>query len=257
MKPRKEVCSAERRSSEESSLQFLLQKYEAQIPLTAGRSVLVAPAKWRSLSMSSTLLITVKSSQLTITSRCMSQFHTDVTSSQTYFVNPFTPGIKMESVSGNVNRDLCPPEQNLCLRWRLRLPLKVWGFCGMFCVLFASSKVVQRTKECRTRGGPLFLLRLAAKCPLSWNTVWFCHGMTFADFSTGTYFDLARWRWRKTSRGHAGPPKAVPSLTVTSGQILFSWEHCFLLITDLCSLNLIGSPWSCGTLAVNTFSCLL
>lgn len=168
-----------------------------------------------------------------------------------YFVTPFTPGIKMESVSGNVNRDLCPPEQNLCLshlRCRPRLPLEIGGFCEMFCVLFASSKVVQQTNDCQTTGGCEMLILLKHKILLQDHVRRYLYRI---------FFDLVDLRRRKTSRGHAGPPKAVPSLTVTSGQIPFSWEHCFLLITDLCSLNLIGSPWSCGTLAVNTFSCLL
>lgn len=47
-------------------------------------------------------------------------------------------------------------------------------------------------------------------------------------------------------------PKAVPFLTVTTGTVLFNWQHFFILITDLCSLKVISSPWSCGTVAVNT-----
>lgn len=38
-------------------------------------------------------------------------------------------------------------------------------------------------------------------------------------------------------------PKAVPFLTVMSVQFYSAGNAVFLLITDLCSLNLIVSPW--------------
>ena len=55
----------------------------------------------------------------------------------------------------------------------------------------------------------------------------------------------ASW-YRKTSCDHTGH-KSCPISHLNEWTILFSLEHCFLHITDLCSSNLIGSPWSCST----------
>jgi len=49
-----------------------------------------------------------------------------------------------------------------------------------------------------------------------------------------------------------GPQKAVPFLTVRSGLSHSARDTVFSFITDVCSLDLIGSPWGCSTGVVNT-----